>query len=299
MKKNGLNKKYIKTSYANIAYLETGSKDKPPVLLIHGIPTSGYLWRDVIQGMAHDYHCYAPDLMGLGDTEVDPKTGLFHMEAQAKMLAEFMTVLGHEEFIMICHDQGGAAAQIIAARFPERILRFVITSCVCFDNWPVPVISRLQNLARLPFLTEAIGKTGLFEFVEKHTLFSSFSKGVYRKGGMNPASIEEYFRPLKSSAVSRKCFIKFLLAGNPRYTLRVVKDLRYFRKPTMILWSKNDVYLPPAWADDLARLIPGTRHFEIVSEAGHFWQEEKAEEFTLKILDFLAKDFSQRTSPYR
>ena len=49
----------------------------------------------------------APDLMGLGDTEVDPHKDLFHMEAQAEMLIELMETLGHRSFGLVCHDQVG------------------------------------------------------------------------------------------------------------------------------------------------------------------------------------------------
>ena len=163
MKEPALEKKYVKISFGNIAYLEAGAATRPPVLFMHGIPTSSFLWRHVLRFLQNDFHCYAPDLMGLGDTEVDPESGHFHMDAQAEMLLEFMTALGHERFGVVCHDQGGAAVQIIAARRPENLTCLVITNCVCYDNWPVPVIARLQALARVPLLMDALRRTGYFE----------------------------------------------------------------------------------------------------------------------------------------
>ena len=67
-----LEKKFAPLSFGDIAYLEAGSADRPPLLLVHGIPTSSFLWRHVIRFLRNDFHCYAPDLMGLGDTDVDP-----------------------------------------------------------------------------------------------------------------------------------------------------------------------------------------------------------------------------------
>ena len=52
-----LEKKYLKTSFGNIAYLEMGANTKPPVLFVHGIPTSGFLWRQVLAFLKEDFHC--------------------------------------------------------------------------------------------------------------------------------------------------------------------------------------------------------------------------------------------------
>ena len=68
MTQPAIEKSFVRTSFGNIAYLETGSAGKPPVLFVHGIPTSSYLWRHVLRFLQNDFHCYAPDLMGLGDT---------------------------------------------------------------------------------------------------------------------------------------------------------------------------------------------------------------------------------------
>jgi pimeloyl-ACP methyl ester carboxylesterase len=160
----GIEKRYLRTRFGNIAYLEAGTNTNPPVLFVHGIPTSSFLWRHVLEFLQNDFHCYAPDLMGLGDTEVDPESDHFHMEAQAEMLLEFMTAQGHECFSIVCHDQGGAAAQIIAGRHPERLTCLVLTDCVCYNNWPTPTIASLQTLTRrLPVLMRRIlNKIGFF-----------------------------------------------------------------------------------------------------------------------------------------
>ena len=70
-------KSFASLSMAKVAYLEVGDPAKPPVLLVHGIPTSSYLWRHVLRLLQNDFHCIAPDLMGLGDTDVDAHTGRF------------------------------------------------------------------------------------------------------------------------------------------------------------------------------------------------------------------------------
>lgn len=289
MTRPALQKKFQETSFGNIAFLETGSADKPPVLFVHGIPTSGYLWRDVIRLLQNDFHCLAPDLMGLGDTEVDLRTASFDMEAQAEMLVELMTNLGHDSFGLVCHDQGGAAAQLIAARQPERVRCFILTDCVCYDNWPVPIITGLQWLSRLGPIAHALGRSGLAEWVEIHTPLSSFRRGVLERGKMTAASIREYLRPLRGGFQSRERFRRFVLAGAPRYTQQAVAGLQTFAKPTLVIWAADDRYISPSWGKRLFEEIPGAVRFELVPFCGHFWQEERPSEFAGLIGEFLSE----------
>jgi len=287
-------KKRQRTSFGEIAYLEVGAASKPPVLLVHGIPTSSYLWRHVLRLLQNDFHCYAPDLMGLGDTEVDPETGQFHMEAQAEMLEELMLSLGHERFAVVCHDQGGAAVQLLAANRPERFTALVITDAVCYDNWPVPVIARLQALVRLPLLPELLIRARLFHLMETGTALSSFRRGVYQRSKLTDEAIHEYLRPLLAGPAQRKRFLRFLLAGSPRYTLQAVEGLRRFDKPTLIVWAADDRYISPSWGRKLFEEIPGARRFELVPFCGHFWQEERPAEFVAVIGEFLAAHAVER-----
>ncbi|MBI2565996.1 MAG: alpha/beta hydrolase [Candidatus Schekmanbacteria bacterium] len=283
-----ISKRFVTTSFGRIACLEAGDAERPPVLFIHGIPTSSYLWRHVMKFLQNDFYCIAPDLMGLGDTEVDPDAGCFDMEAQAEMLLELMDQLGRRELAVVCHDQGGAAAQLIAARQPQRVSQLVLTDCVCYDNWPVPAIAALQRLARLPLLADALGRLGLFALAERYSPLSSFRRGMYDPSRFPDTSITEYLRPLVASAAARKRFFQFLLAGSNRHTLAALDGLRRFDRPTLILWAADDAYLSPSWGVRLYEDIPGAQQFTLIPFCGHFWQEERPAEFASKIGEFLA-----------
>jgi len=287
--KAALEKKFARTSFGNIAYLETGADSRPPVLFVHGIPTSGYLWREVLRFLQNDFHCLAPDLMGLGDTDVDPQADCFRMDAQAEMLLEFMSALGHERFSVVCHDQGGAAALLLAAFHAVRLDSLVITNCVCYDNWPVPRIAQLQKLARIPFLFHPLSRAGFFDWLETRTRLSAFRKGVSRPDRMSDESIREYLRPLRAGPRERERFLRFLLAGNHRSTMQAVEGLRRFDKPTLVIWAADDVYLSPSWGRKLFEDIPGAVRFELVPFCGHFWQEERPADFSSLIGEFLAE----------
>lgn len=282
-----LPKRFVETRFGRVALLEAGRVDRPPVLFVHGIPTSGYLWRDVLRLLQNDVHGYAPDLLGLGDTDADP-AGRFDMEAQAEMLLELMDRLGHERFALVCHDQGGAAAQLLAARHPERITCFGITDCVCYDNWPVPVIARLQRLSQLPLLADALGSAAFFHWLEQRTPLSAFRKGVHDPAAFTDEAIGEYLRPLVSSPRARQRFLAFLRAGHPRWSLQAVPGLRRFEKPTLVVWAADDHYLSPSWGRRLYEDIPGAAGFALVPFCGHYWQEERPAEFVAHLGPFLA-----------
>jgi pimeloyl-ACP methyl ester carboxylesterase len=288
-------KKTIATRFGDIAYLETGSSDKPPVLFVHGIPTSSLLWRHVLRFLQENWHCYAPDLMGLGDTTVDPTRASFHMEAQAEMLLEFMGTLGHETFTLVCHDQGGAAAQIIAARTPDRLTALVLTDCVAYDNWPVPIIARLQRASRVPGLQRLVSQKHIANLVGEN----AFRRGLYRPDRLDEGVVHEYLRPLHQTRAGRQRFLEFLRAGHPRYTELAVAGLRKFDKPTLVLWAADDHYLSPSWGKRLEEDIPGARRLELIPFCGHFWQEERPSEFSSHIEIFLRDVHASKTNLIR
>ena len=288
-----IEKKFVELSFGKIAYLEVGEQHNPPVLFVHGVPTSSYLWRHVFKSLQNDFHCYAPDLMGLGHSIIDPDQDKFKMEAQAEMLLEFMSVMGHQKFSLVCHDQGGAAAQIIAARQKERLECFIITNSVCYDNWPVPVIAFYQKMLKIPFVFEMLAKSGTILRVETNQYFSAFKKGVYNKDKMTDDSIKEYLAPLQN-AQARLNFKKFILAGSCRCTQQILPDLKTFDKPTLIIWGADDNYISPSWGKQLYEDIQGAQSFELIPFCGHFWQEEKPAEFTAYLSRFLTKHIKNK-----
>ena len=299
MMKPALPKKTVRTRFGDVAYLETGDSSKPPVLFVHGIPTSSYLWRHVLRFLQDDFHCIAPDLMGLGDTVVDPTKVAMHMDAQAEMLVELMEELGHPHFGLVCHDQGGAAAQIIVANLPQRVDCFVMANCVCYDNWPVPLIARMQQIARVPVLRELLGYPAFVEWFETKTPLSRFRSGLYQGHKLSDASIREYLRPMRQSRAGLERFRAFLLAGHPRYSERAVDGLKRYDKPALVLWAADDRYLSPSWGKKLSEDIPGVERLELIPFCGHFWQEERPAEFASHMLTFLGKHLLGRADEAR
>ena len=292
-----LAKRHVSLPQGEIAYLELGPAEAPPLLLVHGIPTSSQLWRRVMRDLASEFRCLAPDLMGLGDTRCDPHGDCYGMDAQARMLADFMDAKGCPRFGLICHDQGGAAAQLLATTHPERIRCFVLTNCVCYDNWPVPAVAWLQALMRLPLLPSALIRARVFHLREQRSPWSAFRRGVHDPSHLSNAMIAEYLRPLLASRTSRRRFMRFILAGDPRHSLRAAEGLRHFEAPALVLWAADDRYISPSWGLRLHEDIPGSQGFELIPFCGHFWQEERPEAFLAHMRPFLRHHATKAAEP--
>ncbi|WP_375227434.1 haloalkane dehalogenase [Roseobacter sp. S98] len=89
----------------------TGMGEGRPIVFLHGNPTSSYLWRDVMPGVAHLGRCIAPDLIGMGDSAKLPgaDAGTYTFDLHSRYLAGFMQAMGLEEdVLMVVHDWGSA-----------------------------------------------------------------------------------------------------------------------------------------------------------------------------------------------
>src|SRR5215207_4002905 len=138
---------------ARVAYYEEGNGE--PLLLLHGCPFSSYIWRKVIARLSSRYRCLAPDLLGLGDTETQEGTD-WSLRAQAAMVIGFLDALGIERAHVVGHDHGGAIAQLLASKHPERVDRLVISNAEAYDNWPSEEERPFVRATQIPLLGDLV-----------------------------------------------------------------------------------------------------------------------------------------------
>ena len=163
----------------DIAYTESGAR--PAAVFVHGLATSGALWRHVIEQVDGTTRCIAVDLPLHGGTaprEEPPVT------AMAQLIADLCQGLGLDRIDLVGNDTGGAAAQIAAARHPELLRSLVLTNCDTAGNFPPPAfLPVIQAAARgelgtrtwfsgrvtcLRYLAHVIGSPG--DWLMMHTL---------------------------------------------------------------------------------------------------------------------------------
>lgn len=130
-----LEKQFAETPEARIAYVEAGDPEGTPVLFVHGLPFSSYIWRDVIAAMPQDLRLIAPDLAGFGDSEAGE--GLYGVDDQARHLAAFADALGLEGVIVVGHDWGAGIGLMYAAANAQEVAAFAF-----FEGSMPPVYPR-------------------------------------------------------------------------------------------------------------------------------------------------------------
>lgn len=123
-----------------MAYVEHGSGD--PIVLLHGNPTSSYLWRDVIPELSGLGRCIAPDLIGMGDSaRIDSGPDAYRFETHANFIEALFEVLGiHDSVTLVGHDWGGPLLFEWGRKNPEGVkgvayMETFVTP-VTWDDWP-------------------------------------------------------------------------------------------------------------------------------------------------------------------
>jgi pimeloyl-ACP methyl ester carboxylesterase len=256
-----------------LAYLEAGAG--PPLLLLHGIPTSSLLWRDIIPALARSRRVIAPDLLNYGRSD-KPERADVSINAQARLMTGLMDALGLRRADVAAHDIGGGVAQIMAVRRPERIARLVLANSVCFDSWPIPEFEPLQEPG-------AEDGTSLADFL---TMMRGFlPNGVHRPEALGQDVIEMMLEPWSDEAGKRALFRNFRRL-NPEYTQAIAGELETLPQPTLVLWGRHDPFQKLGYGERLAATIPEAR-LEVVEDTAHWIMEEKPEEVAARLQTFL------------
>jgi 2-hydroxymuconate-semialdehyde hydrolase len=263
MNGNSLDHRFLQVGGHRIAYLEQG--EGPPVLLLHGIPTSSLLWRNVIPHLARSHRVIAPDLLNYGKSD-KPRDANVSIEAQSRMLLGFMDTLGVRRADIVAHDIGGGIAQLLAVNYPERINRLVLADTVCFDSWPIPEFKPLQEPG-------AEQQMSVNEFEQMHRDF--LPKGMHNQDAATPELADMIVEPWRGEE-GKRAFFRNLRRLNPEYTLAIADELRHVPHETLVLWGRHDAFQKPEYAGKLRDTLPNAR-LEWV-DAAHWITEERPEE---------------------
>ena len=266
-----LQRQYLDLDCGRVAYLRHGpaKKKAPPLLLVHGIPTSCRLWEPLLGLLGEHYDCIVPDLLGLGRSV--PKNGAeLNSPAQANMLAAVLDELGIKETLAVFHDQGGSHGGQMLKLHGERIQAVVLTDCVCYDNWPVPVIDVIMALGNA---IKPLAKIKLAQF-----FFSLLWPLTVFRQNIPKAITDDWDQALNSGGQALDDWIRYAKSQSPEWTMDAVPTLHAWEKPAMVLWAAQDRFLPVSWGAKLAAEIPGAANNPtLLPFAGHFWQTEVPE----------------------
>lgn len=256
-----------------IAYIDEGKG--VPLLLIHGIPSTSLMWREVIPVLSEQFRVIAPDLLNYGESEM-PENADVSINAQRRTLFGLLDSLGIRRAHVVAHDIGGGVAQLMAVERPERVDRLVLIDSICFDSWPIPEFEPLQKPG-----AEADMK--LYDFVEMIRGF--LPKGVIDTQVMTETVVDLYTKPW-SSEKGKRAFFRNLRRLNSEYTLAISGELPQLPHSTLIIWGEKDPFQKPEYGPRLEQAIPNAK-LTVIDDVGHFLLEEKPDQISGLIRDFL------------
>jgi len=251
-------------------------------LFVHGVGTSALLWRHVIGTLAGERRCVALDLPLHGQTPAAPDQD-FSLGGLAEFIEGFCAAAGLGPVDLVAHDTGGAVAQVLAARYPQRLRSLCLTNCDTHDNVPPEAFKPTIDLAASGAL--AAGAPALLADIEtaRELAFGSGYEDVTRLG---LDVVRSFLEPLLGAQDRARQFERFLLSLRPDDLLAAEPELARQTAPTLIVWGTGDVFFELSWAYWLKDLIPGVAEVVEIDGARLFFPDERAGELAAALRAF-------------
>src|SRR5271163_3714922 len=208
---------------SEMAYVEVGQGD--PIVLLHGNPTSSYLWRNVLPHLQPLGRCIAPDLMGMGDSDKLPDSGpgSYRFVEHRRYLDALLEALNvRERVTFVIHDWGSALGFYWASRHREAVKGIAYMEAIVrplkWPEWPAGATDIFKAM-RSPAGEDMILNKNLF--VE-----AILPRSIIRK--LNDAEMNEYRKPFLQAGESRRPMLtwprEIPLDGEPRDVTEIAKS---------------------------------------------------------------------------
>jgi 2-hydroxymuconate-semialdehyde hydrolase len=247
------------------------------VVLIHGIPTHSYLWRNVAPALVTaGLPTIAVDLLGYGrsDKPVGVDLGI---AAQARMLATALRLLNWRGGAIVGHDIGGGVAQLLAVNHSDLVRGLVLVDTIAYDSFPEPGIARLKEPAWDAIL-------GAPDFDLKKGLTKGFMRGMVNSERVTPELIAAYERPFQG-VEGRLAYLRAARALRTEELASQMDAVEHLKIPTLIIWGAEDPFQPRRYGERLAKAMPNAR-LDVITGASHFLPEDAPEPLAQRIVSF-------------
>ena len=215
-------KQRVKVKGRFMAYAEHGAGD--PIVLLHGNPTSAYLWRNVMPHLEGAGRLIAPDLIGMGDSDklADSGAGSYRFTEHRDYLDALLAALGVASRVtLVLHDWGSALGFDWARRHPDAVLGIAymeaIVQPLTWDDWPPPVRELFQG-----FRSPAGEKLVL----EKNVFVEQVLPGAVLRG-LDAEAMTVYRKPYLEPGESRRPTLtwprQIPIDGEPEDVVQIVE----------------------------------------------------------------------------
>jgi pyruvate dehydrogenase E2 component (dihydrolipoamide acetyltransferase) len=248
-----------------LRYLELGTGDDVPVLLLHGFGADLNSWMFNQPALAEGRRAIALDLPGHGGSTKDVGSG--DADALVDVVESALATLGVERVHLIGHSMGGAVAAMVAARRPERIATLTLIASAGLG--PEINAAFIDGFVRMARRREAVEVLNLL---------------VHDPALVSRTMVEDVLRYKRIDGVTTalEATARAWFAGG-RQTYDLLAEITALAAPVQIIWGRNDSIIPVAHAEALASRLP----VHILEAAGHLPHMEKAIEVNRLIRRFI------------
>jgi pimeloyl-ACP methyl ester carboxylesterase len=268
-----------------VFYREVGLKDAPTILLLHGFPTAGHMFRDLIPQLSDRFRLVAPDLPAFGQSDM-PARGAFAytFENIANVIDRFTEVIDLDRFAIYVFDYGAPVGFRLAVRHPDRVTAIISQNGNAYEEglsegWN-PIRAYWEEPSRA-------NREALRSFLAPDTTRWQYTHGVPDTTKISPDgySLDNFYLARQGADE-----IQLDLFGDYKSNIALYPTFQnYFRthKPRFLAaWGKNDPFFLPVGAEAFRRDIPGAKIQFF--DTGHFALETHAKEIAAVIRDFFA-----------
>lgn len=268
-----------------IFYRAAGDVAAPVLLLLHGFPTSSFMFRDLIPRLADEYRVIAPDLPGFGFTEVPQERNYtYSFDALADTVESFTEALNLNRYAIYIFDYGAPTGLRLAMRRPERVTAIISQNGNAYEEGLGDAWGPIRTYWSQPTAENR-------EVLRQNILTLETTRWQYTHGVANPEAVAPESYTLDTALMERP--------GNKEIQLDLFLDYAanvklypefqaYFRKskpPLLAIWGKNDPFFIPAGAEAFRKDIPNAQVQFL--NTGHFAIATHSVEIAAAIKEFL------------
>jgi pimeloyl-ACP methyl ester carboxylesterase len=268
----GLEPKFETILGRRIRFVRKGAG--PAVVLLHGFASSIYTWKEVLPILARDHDVVALDLPGFGQSDCPPDLSFDEYPA---VVLRLLDRLGLARVTLVGNSMGGGVAAVVAAQSPDRVERLVLIDAAGFNlqenkrPWPIRIVGS-------PPVATVLDRMPLRRLLVEASLRQVF----FDDSLVTAERIDEYLVPILRPATPQA--IRSLLASRSLRPDAVQRLLPRVTVPVLVLWGREDEWIPVADADRFALALPQAR-VVILDRCGHMPQEEQPAEVARLILE--------------